>query len=201
MAAGIVARTSGKAKVMFYARFVVAAGALASSLMLMSSALAEERVCRGTIRAVTLDNVLVPQNATCKLLGTRVKGNIVVKRNATLIADSVVVVGNVQAENALLVEVIDNSRVGGSVQVKQGDSAKVADSKVDADIQFESNDGPLSILRNTVGGNVQVFQNSGGVTIRRNVIDGNLQCKENKPAPQGGKNVVQGNKEDQCAKL
>ena len=186
---------------MFYARFLMTAGILGSSLMLASPSFAEERVCRGTIRAVTLDNVRVPQGATCRLIGTRLKGNVVVKRGATLIADSVVVIGNVQAENAERVEVIDRSRIGGSVQVKQGNAAKVADSKVDEDIQFESNAGTLSILRNNVGGSVQVFQNSGGATIRRNVIDGNLQCKENRPAPEGGNNVVQGNKEDQCRRL
>ena len=110
-------------------------------------------------------------------------------------------IGNVQAENARRVEVLDTSRVVGSVQIVQGGSAVVSDSRIDSDILYDSNNRPLAVLRNRVGGNVQVFQNTGGVSIRRNLIDGNLQCKENVPAPTGGNNTVQGNKEDQCRRL
>jgi len=173
----------------------------AALLMLSGSADAEERVCTGTIKAVTLDNVRVPQDATCRLLGTKVKGTINVGRRATLRAEDVVVIGNVQAENAREVEVIDGSRVGGSVQIVQGGAATVSDSRIDMDILYDSNRRALSVLRNRVGGNVQVYQNSGGVVIRRNIIDGNLQCKANNPRPTGGNNTVQGSKEDQCRNL
>jgi hypothetical protein len=169
--------------------------------MLAESADAEERACRSTIRAVTLDNVRVPQGATCTLLGTRVKGTVKVEARATLRAEDVVVIGNVQAENAREVEVLDGSRVGGSVQIVQGGAATVADSRIEADILYDSNDNALFVLRNRVGGNVQVFQNTGGIAIRRNFIDGNLQCKANVPKPTGGNNTVQGNKEDQCRNL
>ena len=167
----------------------------------IGSADAEERVCRGTIGTTTLDNVRVPQDATCKLLGTRVKGTITVQARGTLLAADVVVIGNIQAENARTVEVLDTSRVVGSVQIVQGGAAVVSDSRIDSDILYDSNDKPLAVLRTRVGGNVQVFQNTGGVAIRRNLIDGNLQCKENVPAPTGGNNTVQGNKEDQCRRL
>src|SRR5687768_6303995 len=90
----------------------VLAVAVAALTMVPESAIAEERVCRGTIRAITLDNVRVPQGATCNLLGTRVKGTIKVEARATLRAEDVVVIGNVQAENAREVEVLDGSRVG-----------------------------------------------------------------------------------------
>jgi hypothetical protein len=176
--------------------------AFAAGLAALSSiAQAEETVCRGTIGDRTVDNLRVPQDATCVLNGTRVKGTIKVQRNARLAANDVVVIGNVQAENARNVRVLDGSRIGGSVQVVQGGAATVADSRINADILVDENSRQLSILRNEVGGNVQAFQNSGGVEIRRNVIDGNLQCKENRPAPVGGRNIVQGNKEDQCKRL
>jgi hypothetical protein len=181
--------------------FAVSAVTLAALTMLPENAKAEERACRGTIGAVTLDNVRVPQGATCTLLGTRVKGTIKVETRATLRAEDVVVIGNVQAENARDVKVLDGSRVGGSVQIVQGGAATVADSRIEGDILYDSNDGALFVLRNRVGGNVQVFQNTGGVAIRRNFIDGNLQCKENVPRPTGGNNTVQGNKEDQCRNL
>lgn len=176
---------------------------MATPLLLLSAApaSADERVCRGTIGATTVDNLRVPEYANCVLLGTRVKGTVKVEWNATLRAEDVVVIGNVQAENAKNVRVQDGSRVGGSVQVKQGGGATVSDSRIDGDIQYDSNSAMLRVLRNRVGGSVQAFQNVGGLEIRRNTIDGNLQCKENRPAPVGGRNIVGGNKEDQCARL
>ena len=180
---------------------LASAAAMASVLLAPAASFAEERVCRGTIGSTTVDNLRVPQNASCTLNGTRVQGTITVQTNARLVANDVIVIGNVQGENARNVKVLDGSRVGGSVQVVQGEGATVADSRVDGDILYDENEAALFILRNRVGGNVQAFQNSGGVAIRRNVIDGNLQCKENHPAPTGGNNIVQGNKEDQCAGL
>jgi hypothetical protein len=162
---------------------------------------AEERACRGAIGAVTLDNLRVPQGATCRLTGTFVEGTVKVERNATLKAFDIRVIGNVQAENAQKVVVRDGSRVGGSVQIVQGSSARILRNKINGDILFDDQAGTLEASANRVGGNLQAFQNSGGVEIRNNRIDGNLQCKENNPAPTGGGNIVQGNKEDQCKRL
>jgi len=176
-------------------------GVAAVAAIFPAGASAEERSCRGSIGAATVDNLRVPQGATCKLNGTKVKGTIKVERAATLDAFKVRVVGNVQSENARSVTVRGSSRVGGSVQVKQGGQAKVVSSYINADVLFDEDRGPLAINDNVVGGNVQAFQNRGGLQIARNRIDGNLQCKENSPRPVGGGNVVQGNKEDQCARL
>ena len=123
------------------------------------------------------------------------------ERAATLRASAVSVIGNVQGENAANVQVLGRSSVGGSVQVVQGRAARVADSSVSGNIQYDANTAPMSAERNRVGGDVQAFQNTGGVSISDNRIDGNLQCKANQPPPTGGGNIVQGNKEDQCARL
>lgn len=163
--------------------------------------LAEETLCRGTIRARTVDNVKVPQGATCTLKGTKIKGTIKINARARLEAINVNVIGNVQGENARNVIVRRNSRVGGSVQVVQGKKARVVSSKVKGDILYDDQSGEVIVRRTTVGGNVQAFQNTGGVRIRGNVIDGNLQCKENNPTPTGGNNRVEGTKEDQCKRL
>jgi hypothetical protein len=184
-------------------RRVGAVTAIALCLVLLGtgSAFAEERVCRGTIGARTVDNLRVPQGATCTLNGTFVKGTIRVQRAATLMAVDVRVIGNVQGQNAENVVVRAGSRVGGSVQVVQGERARVATSRVDGDILFDENDGRVSVVSSQIDEDVQAFQNTGGVTIRDNRIDGNLQCKANSPPPTGGGNVVQGNKEDQCKGL
>jgi len=179
---------------------MAAAGAAVVGL-LPSPAAAEETTCRGSLGGVTVDNLRVPQGATCALSGTYVKGTIKVERGATLRAGNVQVIGNVQGENAALVSVTNGSTVGGSVQVVQGRAATVKDSSINADILYDENRGNLRADRNVVGGNVQTFKNTGGVAINGNRIDGNLQCKENAPAPTGGGNIVQGSKEDQCARL
>jgi hypothetical protein len=175
--------------------------ALAACAIVPAGAAAEERTCRGTIGAITLDNVRVPQNATCTLQATYVKGTVKIETNAALRAEGVRVIGNVQAESARHVAVVQSSRVGGSVQVVQGGGANVASSRITGDILYDDNANPLRAVQNRVGGSVQAFQNTGGVEIRGNVINGNLQCKANNPAPFGGANTVGGNKEDQCARL
>jgi hypothetical protein len=175
--------------------------ALAAVALSPTAAVAEERTCRGTIGSRTLDNVRVPQDATCVLEGTRVQGTVKVETNAILRARDVRVIGNVQGENARRVAVVQGSRVGGAVQVVQGRSANVADSRINGDILYDENRRALRAVDNWIGGSLQAFQNTGGVTIRNNTIEGNLQCKQNNPPPVGGGNVVDGNKEDQCARL
>jgi hypothetical protein len=145
---------------------------------------AEERTCRGTIGAKTVDNLRVPSGATCTLTGTKVKGTVKVERGATLYASGLRVIGNIQAENAGRVNVV-GSRIGGSIQIVQS-----------------RNGSKLSKLdRNTVKQDVQYFENRGSISITRNRINGNLQCKANNPRPKGGSNIVGGSKQDQCSGL
>jgi hypothetical protein len=92
--------------------------ALAVLLATSSTALAEEFTCRGSLGAVTVDNLRVPQNASCTLDGTKVKGTIKVENGATLTARRVQVIGNVQAEGARLVRMLAFSSIGGSIQIK-----------------------------------------------------------------------------------
>lgn len=169
-------------------------------LLTPTPALADERVCRGTLGAVTVDDLRVPSGATCTLDGTRVEGNLQVERGATLRAQAVRVDGNVQGEGARLVRVV-GSQVGGSVQVEQGGAATVNGTRVQGDLQYDAMRQQLVANRNVVGGNVQVVGNSGGVRLVGNRIDGGLQCKENRPAPVGSGNVAQEGEEGQCRGL
>ena len=162
---------------------------------------ADEIVCSGSLGAVAVDDVRVPDNATCTLNGTRVEGTVKVERNATLYANGARIDGNVQAENAARVNVGANSTVGGSIQVVQSGAAAIDRVAVNGDIQFENNKQALSATNNQVGGNIQAFQNTGGVTIANNSIDGNLQCKEKTRTPMCRPHGVLGSAEDQCANL
>ena len=162
---------------------IALAGAVltASTIAFAPSAAAEERTCRGSIGAVTLDNVRVPAGATCTLTGTVLKGTLKVETGATLNASRVRVTGNVQSEGHRYVRVLD-SHVGGSIQLKQGSA--------------------LDLRRNIVTGDIQLFTNTTGAKyVHSNRVNGNLQCKENTPAPVGSGNIVAGNKEDQCRRL
>ena len=177
-------------------------GLLLGSACVMSlpaSAVAEERICRGELGGITVDNLRVPDGADCTLSRTQVKGTLKVEARGSLAARGVRMVGNVQAENARQVSITDASRIGGSVQVKQGGGARVLNSTVQGDIQYDANRGELRANDNNVGGNVQVIGNQARSEINRNRVDGNLQCKENSPRPAGGNNRVRGNREDQCA--
>lgn len=166
----------------------------------VSVANAETRVCNGTIGAVTLDNIVVQDDSTCILRGTRLKGNIVVLNRATLAANRVRVNGNIQAEGANAVFVNPTSVVGGSIQIVQGRRARVDQVQIGGDLLVDENRGFINLNGNEIGGNLQAFQNTGGIRIALNVIDGNLQCKENIPRPTGGDNIAT-SKEDQCARL
>lgn len=173
---------------------------LAALTLVALPAQAEEFVCTGTVGAVSKVNIFVPDGASCVLNRTRAQGNIVVGTGATLTATSVAVVGNLQAEGAAEIVVGGRSTFGGSVQIVQGGSATIAKARINGDLLFDENSGPVSASANTVGGSLQAFQNTGGVTLLNNRMNGNLQCKENMPAPTGGGNRAP-SKEDQCARL
>ncbi|MBW6474350.1 MAG: hypothetical protein K0B14_14590 [Anaerolineaceae bacterium] len=161
----------------------------------------KDGTCFGTIGAITVDELIVPTNATCTLDGTRVDGNIKVQNGATLHAYAVWVDGNIQAENASRVEVHPNSQVMGDIQVDNSGVVLVDAVRIGGNLQSVKNWGSQTFTSNGIGGDLQAFENSAGVTVRGNDIDGNLQCKENYPAPTGGMNTVDGNKEDQCKDL
>ena len=145
---------------------------------------AEEFTCTGSLGAVSVDNLRVPDGARCVLNGTQLNGSIVVGSGATLIADNVAINSNVQAENHRLV-VVRTSQVGGSIQLVQGGDPGLRSA---------------ALRSNQVKGDVQLFSNEGSQVVSANTIDGNLQCKENLAAPTAP-NTVGGNKEDPCAAL
>ena len=160
----------------------VAVTAAVAGLAAPPAAHADERVCRGTIGARSIDgDIKVPSGAICRLVGTRVEGNVKLYRGSTLIATKVVVGGNIQGDNSRRVSVT-GSRVDGSIQLKSGR-------------------GSIQLSGNRVDSDVQLFSNRGPSAVSRNVIGGNLQCKSNVPKPTGSGNRVHGNKEDQCKRL
>jgi hypothetical protein len=167
------------------------------------AAQAEERVCRGTIGATTVDNLRVPQGASCTLNGTRVEGTVKVERNARLTANGIRVKGNVQSEGFRNILLRRASVVVGSVQLENGlrdGSGWVLNTRINGDLQFFSNKARMIARGNTILANFQANQNTGGLVIENNRISENLQCQSNNPRPTGGGNTA-GDKEGQCARL
>ncbi|WP_346007861.1 hypothetical protein [Janibacter terrae] len=154
---------------------------LTAAAAVAPGASADERVCRGYIGKVVVDDILVPRGATCSMYGTRVKGNIKVDSGALLKANKLSVDGNIQTQGHRSIA-ISGVRIDGNIQVEAG--------------------GGASIRTNDVDGDIQVFSNrSGSKNIYDNRVAGNLQCKSNYPAPKGARNKVQGNKEGQCRRF
>jgi hypothetical protein len=177
--------------------------AVCALLAVAPAAQAEERVCRGTIGATTVDNLLVPRGATCTLNGTRVEGTVKVERNATLTASGIRVKGNVQSEGFKNILLRQGSVVVGSVQLEnglRGGSGRVLNTRINGDLQFFSNEARMIARGNTILANFQANQNTGGLVIENNRIAENLQCQSNNPPPVGGGNTA-GDKEGQCARL
>jgi hypothetical protein len=167
------------------------------------AAQAEERVCRGTIGATTVDDLRVPQGASCTLNGTRVEGTVKVERNARLTANGIRVKGNVQSEGFKNIVLRRASVVVGSVQLENGlrdGSGRVLNTRINGDLQFFSNKARMIARGNTILANLQANQNTGGLVIENNRISENLQCQSNNPRPTGGGNTA-GDKEGQCARL
>ncbi|MGZ5400351.1 MAG: hypothetical protein ACXWDM_10085, partial [Nocardioides sp.] len=139
-----------------FALALIVPTAMAGTVLTAPAAHADDRICRGTIGAVQLDeNVIVPAGATCTLAGTRIDGNVFVRGNATLVARGVRVGGNIQAENHRSVVVrerlvqgkVTKSRIEGSIQLKQGGGGTLLNNVVNADIQLFSNDGTFEVRR------------------------------------------------------
>jgi hypothetical protein len=157
--------------------------------------------CNGlTLGAIRLDTVVVPDGATCALVGTRLNGNLEVGAGARVTADGIAVNGGVIADGATELRIGGVSRVGGSVQVQRGGGATIVGAGILGNLQIDAMQGPVAAAGNLIGGNLQAMANQGGVTLTANRIDGNLQCKGNQPAPTGRGNTAT-LKEDQCQRL
>jgi hypothetical protein len=141
---------------------------LSALFLLPLQAAAEETLCSVALDNTVVDNLLVPSNSECVLHSTRIMGTIQVAANAVLTARRIVVIGNVQAENARQVNILDNC---GNLQVVQ-------------------NSGSVEIQYNTIDGNLQCKENSPAPTGGANRVGGN---KEDQCARLAGLNAVQEN--------
>ena len=165
--------------------FFAAAMTLLVALASSAAVRADDFQCTGSLGAIQVGNLVVPQNASCTLNGTIVNGNLYVYTNATLDAHDVWVNNDIQADGAAHVNVYAGSSVGGNLEVVHSGAADIQAVDIHNNLYFNENHQFLNVSSNTIGGNLQASKNTGGVTINGNHIGGNLQCRENVPPPSG----------------
>lgn len=153
-----------------------------------------------TLAGLNLDSIIVPDNANCTVIGSRMNGSVEVGANARLNAIDVFITGNLLSDGAAELNVSGASTVGGSVQVQRGTSASISGLSATGSLQINAMSGPVSASGNSFGGNGQIMFNRGGVTLNGNAFSGVMQCKQNLPAPTGSGNTAS-QKQDQCVGL
>lgn len=159
------------------------------------------------IGAITIDdNLVVERNTILTLDGTTINGNVFVRSGARLYTYGANIIGNIQAQDAMLVElkqqtsvdgdvqgegtqsmrVLEDSRVEGNIQIKETNASAdqyvlfVDSSRVSGDVQAEKSSGRLQVENSRINGNLQFVENySGPYMITNNFIDGDLQFFKN----------------------
>ena len=166
---------------------------------------ASDTPCTGTILAVTVENIVVPPNAVCKLVGTQVLGNVRVETNATFDATNANIHGNVWSNRAFFTDLYTGTKVGGDVQIKNSAvDTDICGTEIGGDLQFEGVIGTLDAARVGVGfhpgvtgcvpatsrvivhGNFQAWDNVRGIDLEGSEIGGDVQYFDN---PGGGHRI------------
>lgn len=155
-------------------RLLVLALLATAALVLASApvAQADDFECTGFVIFAQVDgSVVVPEGQTCQLWASEVRGNVIVRPGATLDFFQSTAYGNIEADgfSEILVNFsteILGTGVFGNVIAKNGSNpgrARVIDSSVGGNVQFENNAGEVNITNSSVGGldgggNIQVVK-------------------------------------------
>jgi hypothetical protein len=158
------------------------------ALIAMPAAFAQSNdnntVCTAGVLSGTHDNVVVPPNGVCTIIGAEIRGDLINYGNVSV--NSTEIFGGIESDSALDIDLgqLGPVTVHQSVQVS-GTSAgpvNVLGSDLRGNFSFLENRASLTFDDNTVAGNVKAEKNTGGGEITGNTIRGNLECKENVPA-------------------
>jgi len=140
------------------------AALVAITLVSANAALADVPLT-GTVGPITIDDTVeIRRNTSATLNGTIIKGNVLVRSGATLISNGAKIDGNVQAFDAYLVDLRQQTAVDGDVQ---GEGTR-----------------SLIVRGGTfVGGNVQLTEasapgNENTLWVEASRVDGDLQAEK-----------------------
>lgn len=171
--------------------FVVALAAMAIGSPAAQGS--DPTICSGFLLAVTVDNVVVPSGVDCVMLGTHVRGSVLVERNGSLETHEggIPIVqtrirGNVYSDYGRYVRLFDTSSVDMNVTIKgatEGFNGCDTGPFIGGNLQFEEMVGD-DVIAHACGcqvrGNLVVTKTRGAlVDVDGSTIFGNLQVSEN----------------------
>lgn len=170
----------------------VASTAMAIALLILVSCRAEAQnvLCAPRIGPGRVDGG-VDIASRCELMGTDVRGDVIVFSGGSLVARNVRIRGTLSASRADFVN-LDNTRIDGDLRLEEmvGDLNRIEDADVRGDVVLRANRSRLELLDNVVREGVEIVANTGGVLLRGNRINEALECADNSPAPAGDDNRV-----------
>ena len=165
------------------AAIVAAAGLAALS---PAAEATSDTVCDGTIGRRTVDRVVIPNRASCRLNGTTVRQNVVVSPRASLVTHNAMLLGSVQATEAPRSVQILDTNVRGNIHVREatgrvliGNAGCSLDPSAGNNIHLVDNSGPIGLCRMRIRGNVHAINNTGTVFMLRNKVGNNLHARGN----------------------
>ena len=173
------------------------------SIYTLPSAAADGTECDGTLTAAggPYGDVSVEEGKSCTVeAGTIINGDFEADEpvDITIRGSSVITIsGNVKIEGATGDVKIENSDIGGNVEIKDG----TATSSNDIFVRNNIIGGDIEVEGNTVVDDISVNDNKvvDKVEIEENSVGDDLKCADNDPAPTGDDNTVDGIATGQCS--
>jgi hypothetical protein len=148
-------------------------------------------VCDGAIGAVEIKSE-ISAGPGCELLGTTVKGDVIVQPGGDLFTNdeetrTTVITGNVEGSDAAAIGLAGHTMIGGKLRVKGTRERVVAQlGSVSGNIEIEGGVASAEFDSETVGGNVQVLNTSGeppdlvaSVEVLGGTVGGNVELGNN----------------------
>jgi len=142
------------------------------------------------------ENIIVPYGAHCKLEGTKVKGNVMVKHGGALWTYEAMIDGNIEAYGPEYMK-INASYVDGNIDITKttdvpeaGFPNEICESKVGGNIELYENYAPYDVGcedGNHVYGNIKIEKNyiakdfgtPYAINVAYNKVKGNIQFNDN----------------------
>jgi hypothetical protein len=146
-------------------------------------------------------DVEIRPNASCTFTDVRVRGNVLLREGARLVASRLTVDGSIEANRAAGL-VLTDSWIYGEVKFEEGGTVTIAGTLVDGKVELKSNLGVIDAADNRIEEAFKLEKNRGGPFRLLRNESRNLECKENTPEPSGSGNVVrEDRKAEQCEDL
>ncbi len=151
--------------------------------------------CTTTIEGGTTGSLVVPEGATCTLLGVTVNGNVVVEEGASLFTndlegENTTIKGSVRGMDAKTVRIIDTDVIGqgtnGNINLQRttgpiviGSEGCMVDPLVGNNILLSNNLGTIAICMMTIGETIELKGNAKNIGVYDNVIGNSLNIANN----------------------